>query len=465
MLSGKKLHGHRLTAIAVSACIPVCMLRDVSKTIVVKLFPFLKVWLCASLCSIAPMALAQQDTSAYQLRTVEVFGNPTEVYTVGSKVAYIDSTFLSTYSSSSLADALQARTLLYFKSYGPSGISSVAFRGTNASQTAVLWNGLNIAPASLGQTDFSTIPVTGIGHVAVQYGSAAANYGSGAIGGAILLNSHEYKQQGFGTDIKLEAGSFERYFGSGSASYSGKKLAYGLSVYNLKAANNYTYKDLSRFGTPLARQNHAAVAQRGSTQDFSWQISPKTEVALHGWYTYADREIQPAMGSADTDAHQVDESLRLMAELNHLSWLGQTSIKTAYFNDFLHYTDLSNDSKSDVDTYQLQAEQTYTYGRHWSLRGGFNLQYFKALNDGYAGEPNEVRSSVFALFRYDPVEPLQLSLNLRQAFVEGFNPPPTPSLGFNWKPLNNDLLALKGSISSSYRVPTLNDRFWIGAQP
>ncbi|GHA69570.1 TonB-dependent receptor [Pontibacter akesuensis] len=409
------------------------------------------------------MAVAQQDTSSYHLGIVEIFGKPTEVYTVGSRVTQVDSAFLSTYSSGSLADALQARTPLYFKSYGASGISSVAFRGTNASQTAVLWNGLNIAPATLGQTDFATLPVTGFGDVAVQYGPAAANYGSGAIGGAVLLSSPEYNQEGFSGDVKLEVGSFERYFGSGSLGYSGRKLKYGLSLYGLQAENNYHFKDLSRFGTPEARQQHAAVAQYGTTQDLAWEISPKTSVALHGWYTFADRELQPAMGSADTDANQLDESLRLMAEFKHDSWLGQTAVKAAYFNDYLHYTDRSTDSESDVDTYQLQAEQTYTYGRRWSLRGGLNLQYFQATNDGYAGQQDEVRASAFALFRYDPVEPLQISLNLRQAFVEGYNPPLTPSFGFNYKPFNNELLALKGNISASYRVPTLNDRFWIGA--
>lgn len=430
-------------------------------------FSFLNVWFCASLCCAFSGAAAQQqqDTTTLQLSTVEVFGKPAEVFAAGSHVEQLDSAYLSTYSSGSLAEALQARTPLYLKSYGVSGISSVSFRGTNASQTAVLWNGLNIAPATLGQVDFSTLPLSGLGDVAVQYGSAAASYGSGAIGGAVLLNSPKHKTQGLGGDVKLEAGSFGRYFGSGNLGYSSGKFSYGISAYGLLAENNFTFRDLSKFKSPETKQEHATVAQHGFTQDFGWQLSPKTELAVHGWYTYSDREVQPSMGSADTDARQLDESLRLMTELKHLSSLGQTNIKAAYFKDHLHFTDLSNDSESEVDTYQLQAEQTYTYGSRWRLRGGINVQHFAAQNDGYAGPAEENRAALFALLRYDPVQYLQLSLNLRQAFVDGYNPPLTPALGFNWKFFNNNRhqVSLKGNASGSYRAPTLNDRFWANA--
>ncbi len=396
---------------------------------------------------------------------VEVFGKPAEVYAAGSRISTIDSSYLSTYASGSLADALQARTPIYFKSYGVSGLSSVAFRGTNASQTAVLWNGLNIAPATLGQTDFSTLPVSGMGEVDVQYGSAAATYGSGAIGGAVLLHSPTYKNKGFGLDVQQEAGSFGRYFSSGRVSYGSQKLEVGASAYLRLAENDFTYQDLSRFDTPYLKQQHAAQRQHGFTQDIVYHLSAKTQVALHGWYTFADRELQPAMGSAYNNAKQQDENLRLLTELKHSSQWGQTDIKAAFFDDFLRYTDNSISSVADVQTYQLQAEQTYTQGNNWSLRGGINLQHFVAENDGYAGRQNENRAAAFALFRYNPAEPLALSLNLRQAIVEGYNPKPTPSLGFDWKFYKQQKhhLSLKGNVSGSYRVPTLNDRFWIGA--
>ena len=110
----------------------------------------------------------------------------------------------------------------------------------------------------------------------------------------------------------------------------------------------------------------------------------------------------------------------------------------------------------------MQAEQTYAYGQRWSLKGGINLQHFDAAVQGYGGTVTENRAAAFALFRYEPLRRLALSLNLRQAFVDGYNPTPTPTLGANWELVRGSQhqLFLKGNVSGSYRVPTLNERFW-----
>ncbi|WP_164891174.1 TonB-dependent receptor plug domain-containing protein [Botryobacter ruber] len=418
--------------------------------------------LLASSCTVATVAVAQQDTTHYELGAVEVFGKPAEVYAAGSRVFSLDSSYLQTYSSASLAEALQTRTPLYLKSYGASGLSSVSFRGTSASHTAVLWNGLNIAIPSLGQNDFATLPLSGVGDVAVQHGAAGATYGSGAIGGAVMLNSPDYTEKGFRAALQQEVGSFGRYYSHISAGYSSEKIAVGGSAYRQQAQNNFWYRNAGKFGAPRERMAHAGVAQHGFTQDVTWHLSPKTNLAFSSWYTYTDRELQPAMGAADNNAAQLDKNLRLLTSFGHNSRWGQTSIKAAYFSDFLHYTDNHNNSRTDIGTWQLQAEQTYTYGRRWSLKGGLNLQYFDAAVDGYGGKVTEKRAAAFALFRYEPVQRLALSLNLRQAFVEGFNPVPTPTLGANWKfaRFGQHYISVKGNVSGSYRVPTLNERFW-----
>ncbi|WP_347157177.1 TonB-dependent receptor [Pontibacter chitinilyticus] len=415
--------------------------------------------------SVAVPAVAQQDSAWHQLKTVEIFGRPAEVFAVGSRVSQLDSSYRSTYNAASLAEALQARTPLYIKSYGASGVASVSFRGTSASQTAVLWNGLNINSPTLGQSDLSVLPLSGVGDVAVQYGSAAAMYGSGAIGGAILLSSPTYSGAGFSAALQQEAGSFGRYFSSGSVQYASDKLEVGASAYLWMAENNFKYHDFSRLGVPERRQEHAERQQYGFTQDLTWHLSHKTQLALHSWYTLADYQLQPAMGAAENNAQQKDENLRLMAELKHTSFWGQTDVKAAYFKDYLHYSDNASSSVADIGTYQVQAEQTYTRGSTWSLRSGLNLQHFVAENTGYTSPKTENRASLFALFRYDPLERLQLSLNLRQELAEGYDPQPAPAFGASWELLAsaNNRLYLKGNAAGSYRVPTLNDRFWLGA--
>lgn len=422
-----------------------------------RLFSCLAFWL-----GIAPVALAQQDTTRYHLSIVEIFGKPAEVFASGSRVSTLDSTFLRTYASASIADALQTRTPVFLRTNGPSGIAVPSFRGTSPTHTAVLWNGLNISQPALGQSDMALLPLSSIGSVTVQHGAAGATYGSGAIGGAVLLNSQTQQEAGFGAEVMQEVGSFGRYFSSAGARYSGQNISVALSGYYLSAENDFNFRDYGRIGAPTRRQDQAQVAQHGFTQDISWQLSPNTRLALHGWYTYANREVPPAMGAFNTNAGQVDRNLRLMTELNHGSNWGETTLKAAVFNDYLLFTDNSNHSTTDINTYQVQAEQTYTYARRWSLRGGLNLQHFAADVQGYGRQVTEDRASAFLLFRYDPSQRLDLSLNLRQAFVKGYNPTPAPTLGANWLMLQQGghALYLKGNVSGSYRVPTLNERFW-----
>src|SRR5690606_23837672 len=125
-----------------------------------------------------------------------------------------------------------------------------------------------------------------------------------------------------------EAGSFGRYFSNGNISYSSGKLQLGVGAYLRTAENDFKYKDLSRFGKPERKEEHAAQKQYGFTQNLSWQLTENTKVGLHGWYTFADRELQPAMGSAD-GAAQLDKNLRLMTQLEHQSNWGKTDVKLA----------------------------------------------------------------------------------------------------------------------------------------
>jgi vitamin B12 transporter len=93
--------------------------------------------------------LAQQDTSLYQLRTVEVFGKPAEVFASGSRVSTLDSSFVKTYTSGSLADVLQARTPVFLKTYGPAAFPhppsearvppTPLYFGTGSTLVSLLW--------------------------------------------------------------------------------------------------------------------------------------------------------------------------------------------------------------------------------------------------------------------------------------------------------------------------------------
>ncbi|MDX5348472.1 MAG: TonB-dependent receptor, partial [Hymenobacteraceae bacterium] len=410
---------------------------------------------------------AQTDTLQAKVQEVQITASHESRFAVGSRYVKVDSLALEQYRSSSLADLLQRYTPLYFKTYGHGMLATVSFRGTAANHTAVLWNGLNISLPTLGLTDFSTIPATALTSVAVQHGPAGANYGSASLGGTVLLGS----ELEFGKQLKIETrqetGSFGYRYHSGAVQAGNKKLVSRTSYFYSEAENNFKYKDITAFQAPIRTEEHAAVWQKGITQDVQYKASLRTQVALRGMYSYNDREIQAAMGSNHGNAKQQDENLRLLAELNHLSGFGETTVKAAFFKDVLDYTANMVDSDSEVHTWQLQVAHEKQLTSKLDLKTGINAQYFIADVSGYGSRKTENRASAFVLLRYNPLPRLHLNLNWRQARIEDYGAAPAPSLGAEyllWQKKQAQV-TVKGNASRSYRVPSLNERFWPTGDP
>lgn len=413
-------------------------------------------------------AWPQSDSVSFKnLPEVQVFGRPATRYAAGSRVISIDTTFLHLQNNGTLADVLQFRTPVYFKSYGQGMLATAAFRGTSASQTAVLWHGFNINSPTLGLTDFSIIPANGFGQATIQHGSAGATYGTGAIGGAILLSADDTRPLGLKLMGQQDFGAFGYRYSSLGGSYGNSKLNFRTTIYQNQALNNFPFRNTTRLGSPTERQENAAISGRGLTQDISLTINKRNQLDFHGWYTLSDNQSQPNMVAANTHARLKNENLRLMSAWTHASNLGNTAIKGAFFNDFLHYQDDNNHSPAEVKTYQAQAEHDVTVKDKLSLKVGAEAQYFAANVSGYRRLVSEKRVAVFSWFRYHITPRLQVSANLRQSFVPGFNPPPAPTLGFNYYVADKATgsLILKSNLSRGYRVPTLNDRYWPTGNP
>jgi vitamin B12 transporter len=405
----------------------------------------------------------QSDSLAVrELREVRVFGRSLSHYAAGSRLMSIDSSFLRVNNAASLAEALQFRTPIYIKSYGAGMLATPAFRGTSASHTAVLWHGLAISPPTLGQTDMSLVPLNSFSHVAVQFGSAGAHYGTGAIGGSILLSSSPTWEKGLGLQVQQDLASFGTYYTSLGGSYRTSRLSLHTQLYHHRSRNDFVFHNEAKVRRPLEKQEHAALHQQGFTQDLRLKLSDKSDLALRSWYAFSDNEVQPNMVAAHSHARLRNENFRLMTEFNQRSRLGTTTLRGAFFDEAMTYRDDQNHTLTPVKTFQAQAEHHLAWQEKVRFTGGAEGQHFVADVTSYGKKVKENRASVFGLLRYQPLPRLQLNAHFRQGFVTGFNPPPAPAAGFNLVLLDKTAhqLSWKGNVARGYRVPTLNDRYW-----
>ncbi|WP_152981549.1 TonB-dependent receptor, partial [Hymenobacter sp. AT01-02] len=380
-------------------------------------------WLSGSMLAsstvVAQRAPARLTDSIQSLPTVRVQGVRPSRFAVGSRVTTVldSTTILPT--GSTLAEALAARTPLYLKEYGPGQLASISIRGTSAQHTAVLWNGFNVMLPTLGQSDFSLLPLSGNTRADVQHGPAGATYGTGAVGGTVLLSSPVVWGAGLRGTVQLDAGSFGLRAGSVEGSFSNQRLAVRTAASYRTADNDFLYSTREITGLVSRRQENAAQRQWSLAQDVTLRVGQRGEVQASAWLTDADRQIQPSIGSANTHAREQDKSRRLLTGYRHVTSRHETGVRVAWFEDILNYRNDATTSNSTVRTTQAQADHTRNFGSRASLRAGVEAQHFAVVPELYRREVTENRFAGYVLLRYDPHPTVHLSANVRQAVLPG----------------------------------------------
>ena len=412
--------------------------------------------------AIGTSAFAQRDTIA--LEPVTVVGFAPERFMAGLKIQRLDSATLRQFRFQNIGDLLAFNTPLAFKNYGPGRLSTVSFRGTSSQHAAVLWNGLNINQPNLGQTDFSTLPVAGFDRLSVQYGSSASAVGTDAVGGSILLQSSGAQAEG----IRLLVGRRQANFGNQQTQvganygakvgdtrhFSGKTL-----YYDGRMRNKYPYAERQGYYV-----ESSTAEQRGFVQDLVLAGKKGRQLSAHLWLTDNGSTLTPE----NPDARQLTrtQSRRALVQYQTPSW----TWRTAFTRDLIDFGagDYSHLEHTATDRFltHLEKEMMWTPGNGGTkvnLRVGGEVAHYRTRVDDYA-EPfiTENRADLFALSRWQFGPRWLVSANVRQAFVTRYDPPLTPSLGAECQIINRDeyRLTAKGSVSRSYRVPTLNERYW-----
>ncbi len=419
---------------------------------------------CVSVC------LHAQEQPSKALAEVQVHGFAPERFMAGLKVQNIDSATLARFQFQTLADFLQFHSPVAFKSYGAGQLATIAFRGTSANHTALLWNGININQPNLGLTDFSTVPLLGFDEMAIQYGSAASCVGTDAVGGSILLNAApRWKNIGSHTTAGFQYGSFDNWNAQSGYRFvkilkNNWQLSSKTLLYGGKVNNHFSETERADSDGRVYNVEPSETAQKGLVQDVFLRNKSGKLFSLNIWLTDNKLTIQPEL-LAQREITQT-QAYRFLTGFQ----LKNTQFKIGYIKDIIDYGkgDFINPSHSETDRYIVRGEHEFFWKKDNSfnqtfLRIGAEYTHFITQVDGYGGNIiTEDREDVFALLRQQLGQNLTLSINLRQALSSKYKVPFTPSLGVEYKLINLEKtqILLTGNIAKSYRLPTLNERYW-----
>jgi vitamin B12 transporter len=381
-------------------------------------------------------------------------------YSPGQTVITIDSTILEQYKFQTIANLLAQQVPVFVKSYGLNNVATLNFRGASAAQSQVYWNGIPIQNAALGVADVSLLPVELMNKVNVVYGSSSALWGSGNVGGALLI---ENDVPAFSDSVQFTqsasavAGSFGHYrFGIKSA-LSEERFAFTVNLFGQSARNNFHYTDAN---DSSRRMTNAGLQSGVGLLQAAYKVNDRNTVTARAWYQQYYREIPPALFETTSLKNQRDETIRLMLDWKRTGTKTSTYVKTAYIRDYVWYRDTTVLVDSRNYTNQVYAETgiDHRFNEHHKLLifTPIHLSWIDRVTQGDRYIQN--RYALAASYLFTGInERLNLSVNGRGEIVNDISFL-LPGLNASYDVTN--WLQLRGNVQRTYRVPTLNELYY-----
>jgi vitamin B12 transporter len=181
----------------------------------------------------AAPSIAQTDVESREVIIVTATRAPLNVDRAATRVDVIDRSAIEANGLVTLVDALKDLPGLTVVQSGPAGsTASLFFRGTNSSHALMLFDGVRIndPAAPSGQFDFGQDGLGDVERVEVVRGPLSSLYGSEAIGGVVNIIPRLGGDRPFELFFEAEGGSFDTARGLVGAAGSTARLRYGVTV-------------------------------------------------------------------------------------------------------------------------------------------------------------------------------------------------------------------------------------------
>lgn len=373
-------------------------------------------------------------------------------YASGFKVTVLKDSVL-TKSPWSLTDLLRYNSNIYFKENGYGMVSSPSFRGTNASQTAVVWNGININSQLNGQVDFNTINTSNYEAVEIRSGGGSVQYGSGAIGGSVHLSNTLSFMKHTDHTVRMSYGSFDTKRANYGLSTGSNNWSVNAGIAYVDSENDYKY-----LGTDKTNKN-GQYDNLSFNLNAGYLLNDHHVLKLYHQSFLGDRNFSGTLLAPSKSKYE-DTNYRSMLEWGYFHKQYTSKVKVVHLLEEFKY-------------FENKDAEHFSFGRVQSFIGNHNLNIkltetidlrtiiefakYSGNGDDFAN-PNRNAFSATALWRHQVSEPLIYGLSIRKDFTSDFTSPMVFSVDGEYRFSESYALKLNGS--KNFRVPTFNDLYW-----
>ena len=381
---------------------------------------------------------------------------------IGSSSSEADTLLFDLLKSRSLTDVLQTQDFISIRTNSPGGIANFSIRGTGSQHSQVLWEGIPINDPMLGQTDISTISLSGASNVRVLYGAAGLTNSSGGIGGTLeLISQDPRKKDGIDGKLNLYGGSFETYGGSLQFRDRHKRLFGTTSFEYQTAKNNFKFRNLASLAQEERTMEHAQFRRIGFSRSTGVFLNDKNTLKANVYYAQMDRELPASMQTASTEEELFDRDIWAALNWNRFGDRSKLKVTASYIYGKQEYTD--NNDYTYHHLYQANKNlirYELNLGHDLHLNIGADIFNETARSDSAYDYQVHWRfwQAAFASLKYDPKKWVSAQVLVREDAIDGSFSPVQGLVGVEVKPLK--WFFLKGNVAHNFRAPTMNDLYW-----
>lgn len=351
-----------------------------------------------------------------------------------------------------LSSLLKFNSPIYFKENGHGMVSSASFRGGTASQTAVVWNGININSQFNGQTDFNSLNTGNYDNVAVRGGGGSVLYGSGAIGGSVHLNNRLKFNKGLNNRLKFEYGSFNTFSGLYRTEYSSQETSLQFSAVRNSSDNDYKF-----LGTDKRNENgdfkHTAFSAAGAHL-----LDESNTLKFYLNFFEGDRGFSGTLAAASRSKYENRNSRNMLVWKRYFNKF-TSDLKAAYLLENYHY--FENRHSDDYDFGKASTgiiKYDLSYRLHPSMSLNAVIDYEHTYGEGTnVGSHRRNIGALALLFNHD-LGKFGYEVSGRKEITDRYESPFLYSLSAGYAVTPN--YEVKLNISKNFRIPTYNDLFW-----
>jgi len=348
---------------------------------------------------------------------------------------------------STLSEILSTQPGIEIESNGGLGATSnIHLRGTNSQSVVVLIDGMRIASATLGTTNFSQIQPELIDRIEIVRGPASSLYGSDAIGGVVQIFTK--KGQGNQASAMVGIGSHNTQQASATLSGASENTHFNAGVSNITSdgiSSLRTHTGLD--GDKDAYRNFSFNGNISHTLAEGHEVGAQAYIS-QGRYHF-DGSNFPAYQDLDQSSYALTSNNELLDkwtshllvgqskdDLDSIGSFGNSKIRTTQ-----NQLSWQNDINLPLGTLVLAYDRLED-----KVTSNVDYSASKRINNGY------LASYLLAQDAHT------FKLGLRRDYNSQFSDHTTGNIGYGYQ--LNTFWKASASYGTAFRAPTFNDLYW-----